>query len=202
MKPMDYRDGPAAAALALALIARRQPDQHRPALWITGPSVAHELGRPYGPGLRCLGLDPAALILAEPARRSDALWVAEEALRSGALAAVAGILDVPGEREARRLVLAARSSTTPCLLLTTHSRPGIQAAHTRWRIAAGRSPPHPLLAEAPGAACWRVALERCREGPGSGEWRVELCDATHAFRLVPRVADRPDAPRHADARIR
>jgi protein ImuA len=162
--------------------------------------MAHELGRPYGPGLRRLGLDPAALILAEPARRADALWAAEEGLRSGALAAVTGPLDLPGEREARRLVLAARSSQTPCLLLTTHSRPGVQAAHTRWRIAAERGPPHPFLLEAPGAACWRLVLERCREGPGGGEWRVELCDATHAFHLVARVADRPDAPRRAGAR--
>ena len=52
-----------------------------------------EHGRLYGHGLNAFGLDPARLILVETAHRKETLWALEEALHSGAPAAVAGVID-------------------------------------------------------------------------------------------------------------
>ncbi len=193
LKPGNYGDGPAAAAFLIALAARRHPTRQRPLLWVAGPRLAGELGRPHGPGLSQLGLAPDGLLIAEPGRAGDVLWTLEEGLRSGALAAAVGVLEGIGETAARRLALAARTSATPCLLLSGHARPGLAVAHTRWRIAAGRSAPHPLDPAAPGASRWRLTLERCRERAGGQQWMVEWSDATHAFCLARQLADRPDA---------
>ena len=51
-------------------------------LWICPP------GLPYAPTLAAAGLDLASLAVLRPAREEDALWAAEQALRTGAAAAV------------------------------------------------------------------------------------------------------------------
>src|SRR5579884_2065008 len=76
-----------------------------------------DLGRLYGHGLRALGLPPERLILVETAQRKDALWAMEEALRSGAAAAVAGIVDKLDLKLSQRLHLAAVDCGLPLLLL-------------------------------------------------------------------------------------
>jgi hypothetical protein len=98
-------------------------------------------------------------------------------LRSGALAAVLGIMDVGkgaiGVMPARRLVLAADEGRTPCLLLTGASSQGLNVAHTRWRVAVRPSAPHPLVAASPGARRCALTLERCRHGPSNVTWQIE-----------------------------
>jgi len=70
-------------------------------------------------------------------------------------------------------VLAADEGRTPCLLLTGASGEGVSVAHTRWRVSALPSAPHPLVAASPGARRCALTLERCRHGPLDLTWNLE-----------------------------
>lgn len=198
----------AARSFALMLGVRRLQagagqDARTHVLWCTSTAMTSELGAPYGPGLGMLGLDPARLILVEPARQQDALWALEEGLKSDSLALAVAQLDDVALTPARRLALAAAGGRTPCLLLT-HPREGPAAATaTRWRIAPAPSARHPLDPQAPGAIRLRVTLERCRGRPAPPEdlsLMLEWCDAAYRFRMASTVADRADAARPAGER--
>lgn len=65
--------GPALAALS----ARGEP-----LAWIAPPYL------PYAPALAAAGIDPAKLVIVRTASAQDALWAAEQALRSNACGAV------------------------------------------------------------------------------------------------------------------
>mgnify|MGYP003627618199 CR=1 FL=1 len=200
VRARDYRDMSASIGFAAALAtacARTFPDA--PILWCEASQTTFDVGRLYGPGLAAFGLDPARLILASPASVVDLLWTMEEALRSGAFAAVIGEID--GRAAAltltatRRLHLAAEAGGRPALLLTGHASNGTSAAATRWCVASSvnATSAHASLV---GRPCWSVRLERCRTSqsgalPASSDravsdrdWRVEwdarqqmLCDA-------------------------
>jgi protein ImuA len=193
----------AARRFALALAVRRLAacDASRraaPVLWCASDHDASELGRPHGPGLDRLGLDPQRLITIEPARAADALWVLDEALKSGALALVLGQLPGVDLTPARRLALSAAGTHTPCLLLTHPRAPAAAATSTRWRIAPAPGAPNRLDPRAPGAARFHVTLERCRAGPAAGRsvpFVLEWCDAAFRFRLAADVADRASGAR-------
>src|SRR5579872_354313 len=62
-----------------------------------------EYGRPYAHGLNSIGLDPRRLILVETTDRKQTLWAMEEALRSAAPHAVAGIIDKLDLKTSQRL---------------------------------------------------------------------------------------------------
>jgi protein ImuA len=155
-----------------------------------------DYGRPYGHGLRALGLDPGRLILAETAQRKDTLWAIEEALRSRAPVAVAGCIDQLDLKTSQRLHLAAADCGLPLFLL----RPAFSlpspvcgggwgegsAAATRWRVG-----PAPAARDRFGLftrARWRLSLERCRNGR-TGEWMVEYDHVAHRFSLAAALAD-------------
>jgi len=130
----------------------------------------------YAPGLAAFGLEPGNLIVVHAARDRDVLWVMEEGLRSGALAAVLGEPGRASPTALRRLQLAAETGGTPALLLgpEAHAGPAMTHSMTHWRIGAAESRPR---AEAgamawPGPSRWRLELERCRGGV-SGSWLVE-----------------------------
>ena len=93
-----------------------------------------DYGRPHGHGLRALGLDPRRLIVIETAHRRDTLWAMEEALRSRAPAAVAGVIDKLDLKTSQRLQLAATDSGLPLFLLRPAATLESSAAATRWRI--------------------------------------------------------------------
>lgn len=140
----------ASAGFAAALLARLAADG--PVLWIARrPDLS-------AAGLAALGLEPARLLLVHAARRNDALWAFEEALRNPALAAVVGEIDAVDLTQSRRLQLAAEAGGTTALLLrpadeiTTAS-----AARTRWQVAAEP-------AKGSGELRWRVALARTQGG--------------------------------------
>jgi len=196
-------DLPAAFGFVAALLARMQGG---PVLLITSPRGLS--GSPHGHGLNALGLDPARLILVEAGDERQALWAMEEALRSGAPAAVSGAIGKGLDLKAsQRLQLAARTSGLPLLLL----RPGgalggalgggalgggalgLSAATTRWRIGAAEAARDRfgLIAR----WRWRVRLERCRNGR-PGEWVVEWDHVAHRFSLAAALAD-PALPRSA-----
>src|SRR5215472_13082457 len=147
-------------------------------------------GRLYGHGLRALGLDPARLILVETARRNDTLWAIEEALRSGAPAAVAGIIDKLDLKLSQSLHLAAVDSGLPLFLLRPAHDLESSAAATRWRIDTAEAARDRFgLVIRPR---WHVSLERCRNGR-PGDWIVEYDHVAHRFSLAAALAD----PAHA-----
>ncbi len=191
---------------ALALTVRRvvlaDMDKRQPAfiLCCRATAAAHELGSIYGPGLRALGLDPDRLLLVEPAREADVLWVLEEGLKSESLALVLGSLGNVALTPARRLALAAAAHRTPCLLLTDPRSEATGATTTRWRVGPHPAAPHAFDEHAPGAPRVALRLERLRSRPvpaGALPFVVEWCDETRSFSLVSRVADRTDAPRRS-----
>ncbi|MGG7567487.1 hypothetical protein ACQ5SO_15160 [Rhodovulum sp. DZ06] len=134
-----------------------------PVLWIR---PAHAEGRLNPDGLAPF-FDPARLALAVPTRAAETLWIAEEALRSGAVPLVVAELEtLPGLTPVRRLHLAAeagaealraagRGGAAPLVLLLTPGAGGAQGVETRWSLApaaregAGRRGPRPGLAAAP-----------------------------------------------------
>ncbi len=107
---------PASGELALlapwlrALGARTHGPRHL--LWVAPPA------QPCVAALQACGLAAAQLVCVMPARAADAAWAAEQALRSGACAAVLWWLPVPTPGALlRRLHLAAQAGATPLIVL-------------------------------------------------------------------------------------
>lgn len=143
------------------------------ACWIMPPRAADI---PWPAGLLAQGLDPACLVLVEAAGQ-DALWAAEQALRSPALAAVAAVLPPLDLAAARRLQLAAEAGGTLGLILRPDEAEAGRTptvARTRWRITA--LPGQGGSGHRLGAARWRVALLHAR-GARPGNWDVTCIPA-------------------------
>lgn len=163
--------GATAGALAFALkLAVGLPSQVDPGrekregkiLFCATSHFIRETGRLYGPGLRGLGLAPERLVIAETAKTTDMLWALEEGLKSGALDAVVGCLDEIGLTPARRLSLAAKAYSTPCLMVTGARSASAGATASRWRIGVKPGARCPFDKHAPGDGGWRVQLEKLR----------------------------------------
>ena len=126
----------------------------------------------YGPGLAAFGLTPERLIVVRARRPADVLWAMEEALRSGAPAAVLGEAVTVEPTAARRLQLAAETGGVTGLLLTGDGGMRLPAA-SRWRVATAASAEDGgFLAVAPR---WQVELLSCRGGRPA-EWTMEWQD--------------------------
>jgi protein ImuA len=122
-------------------------------VWLAPPHL------PYAPALAADGLDLTQLAVVRAPGRRDALWAAEQALRSGACAALLAWLPHARYAELRRLAVAASAgrafvalwrpveslheSTPACLRLALEQAPGALAV----RIAKRHGPPlaGPLL---------------------------------------------------------
>jgi hypothetical protein len=102
----------------------------RRVVWIAPPYV------PYAPALAAAGMDLVNLLIVRPATHREALWAAEQALRSGSCHALAAWLPRPRYAELQRLAVAAETSHAVAFLF-------------RPRRAANESSP----------ACVRLALE-------------------------------------------
>jgi protein ImuA len=145
-----------------------------------------EYGRLHGHGLRALGLDPARLILVETSHRKETLWAIEEALHSGAPAAIAGVIDKLDLRTSQRLHLAATDCGLPLFLLRPSQNLEASAAATRWRVGTAEAARDRFgLITRPR---WHLRLERCRNGR-PGEWVVEYDHVAHRFSLAATLAD-------------
>jgi protein ImuA len=189
--------GATAAALGFmaALLARLSGTQ--PLIVVMPAYGRREHGRLFGHGLFAFGLDPASLILVETAHRKDTLWALEEALHSGAPAAIAGMIDELDLRSNQRLQLAATAAGLPLFLLrpAAPSRPFPaygggsgegSAATTRWRVGTAEAARDRFgLVARPR---WHLHLERCRNGR-PGEWMVEYDHVAHRFSLAATLAD-------------
>ena len=143
-------------------------------------------GRLHGHGLNALGLDPGRLILVETAHRKETLWAMEEAVRSAAPAAVAGVIDTLDLKLSQRLHLAATDARLPVFLLRPAATLESSAAATRWRVGTAKAARDRFgLVTQPR---WHLQLERCRNGR-PGEWVVEYDHVAHRFSLAAALAD-------------
>lgn len=191
--PATAGDLPAAFGFLVALLGRMP--RAGPLILVTPAQNLARHGRLYGHGLNGLGLDPARLILVETADERSALWALEEALRSAAPVAVAGLIDKLDLKMSQRLHLAAGASGLPLLLLRPEGTLESSAAATRWCVgtATAARDRFGLIAR----ARWHLRLERCRNGR-PGEWVVEYDHVAHCFSLAPALAD-PALSRGASA---
>ena len=114
-------DAPAALGFALGLAwrAAEVSGQGRPLVWGLDEGSRREIGRPYGPGLAELGLDPDRVLLVEVRDAAALLGVGEEALGSPAVGAVVlgawGTSKVFSLTASRRLSMAARAPGHPAV---------------------------------------------------------------------------------------
>jgi cell division inhibitor SulA len=115
-----------------------------PVLWIAPPLL------PYAPALAALGIDTGQLVIATPAGPADAAWAAEQALRSGTLAAVLwwehALRRPVMPATLRRLHLAAEEGRTPLFALRPAAARG-QSSPAPLRLALGVAGPHQLAVE-------------------------------------------------------
>ncbi len=109
---------------ALKRLAMAEDAAPRWVVWLAPPHL------PYAPALADAGLDPARMLVVRPRAGSDRLWAMEQALRSGACAAVLGWAGIADGTALRRLKLAAEEGGTPAFLLrpATHRGEGSPAA--------------------------------------------------------------------------
>ena len=128
-------------------------------LWVGTPHL------PYAPALARAGLPLAQCIVARPATREDALWAAEQALKSGACGAVLVWMERFAEEYAwlRRLQMASHAGRSMAVLFRStaaerHSTPAHlrvvasrEERHLHLRIAKRRGPPlaQPVRLELP-----------------------------------------------------
>ncbi len=187
----------AAFGFVVALLARLPQD--RPLLLVMPAYGLRKYGRLHGHGGNGFGLDPARLILVETAHRQETLWALEEALRSGAPAAVAGMADKLDLKLSQRLHLAAVDAGLPLFLLRQAQFLESSAAATRWRVA-----PAPAARDRFGLLArprWHLRLERCRNGR-AGEWMVEYDHVAYRFSLAAALADPARARRASGESLR
>jgi len=86
---------------ALRTLSAARPDMPRWIAWLGPPHL------PYAPALADAGLDPSRMLVIRPRVGLDLLWAMEQALRSGACAAVLGWVGAAADQALRRLTLAA-----------------------------------------------------------------------------------------------
>lgn len=181
-----------AASFAFAL-SRCAPG--RPVMVVLPLGDAREFGRPGVFGVSAMRAG-APLLLVSPKTAAEALWTMEQALKSGALGGVLGVVEAATLTQSRRLDFAARDGGTAGVLLRVRGD-GLSAARRRWRIAALPSLADPLDPAAPGAVRLHAELVRQRDGP-PGDWILEQAPGGFAV-AAGLAAERPrqDARRAA-----
>ena len=190
ISPNAYGDIPAAMRLTLAMAIQRlsDPVERRPLLWCRVIREVREYGNLYGHGIESMGLPRHRFVTVTLKRPVDALWVTEEALKSGAVAIV--ITDVDAKHTSltatRRLSLAAQTGKAAGLMVFTTPQTVSTASHTRWIASASRSQPPPYDPHAPGKPSWNLELVRARGGR-PGAWVVEWQNAPYRFNLVSKL---------------
>jgi len=173
--PAEPADGTAAMGFALALAARFLSRRPSGAIVVGESFAEREAGAPYGPGLAAHGLPLSHLVFVQAPDAEAAFWAMEEALKSGAPAAVVGeIWNLKGYSLAasRRLLLAARKGGAPALLVLASAYGQADrlssAAETRFEIAAAPSAKIPAAAgrDLPGPFACAARLVKARLGSG------------------------------------
>ncbi len=189
----------AAATLFVAGIAARAASAHpgRQVLWAL---TRFDL---YAPGLEQAGLAADRVFFAEARDDAQALALAEDGVREGALAVVVVEIRRVSMVATRRLHLAAGEGGVSVLMLRRWRRAAAcplgepSAAATRWRV--GSSPSSPLGVPGVGRARWAVDLVRQRGGEPFS-LIVEACDDQGRLAFPAAARDRAVAPERAIAR--
>ncbi len=174
-------------ALYRAIEAAQRRNDRRPVSLVATPHFHNERGRLFARGAQALGLSHDHLLLIRARREAEALWAFEEALKSGAVAAVIGAVEALSFVATRRLDFAARAGQASALALRAGPAADLSAARLRWRVAAAPSAPHPLDARAIGPARLTAELVRSRDGQG-GIFTLEQDHGTGRFRLAAELA--------------
>lgn len=132
--------------------------------------------------------DPTRLLLARPKDQTDALAVAEEALKDGALPFVVIEITRPlNLRKGRRLQLAAKAGGTTGLCIIPEGM-GSNAAETRWHAA-------PIFdTHSEDSTLMRWEIKKNRSGT-LGAWNVRWDQKTRRVHVVSPVGERPGSAR-------
>lgn len=127
-------------AFALASLALRSAVEGSPILWIAVSDSHREAGHPYAPGhAGGFGIAPENMLVCEVGKVAQALWVAEEAARLEALAAV--LVEVSSHPRmldltaTRRLHFRARDTRRPVFLLRQSAVAEPTAAPVRFSVS-------------------------------------------------------------------
>lgn len=129
--------------------------------------------------------DPSRLLVAQARDQTDALAVAEEALKDGAVALVVIEISRPlNLREGRRLQLAAKEGGATGLCLIAEGM-GSNAAETRWHCA-------PVFGsgDSPLSTRMRWEIKKNKEGT-LGTWHVRWNPEAHRLDVVSPASQRP-----------
>jgi protein ImuA len=158
-------------------------------------------GEFYPPAAIAGGIDPARLILVQPANRQDRDWALDQTLRSTGVGAVWCWLDEADSRAVRRWQLAAEAGGGVGLLLRPEAaRAEPSFADVRlWVESVGSSEKLPALAWTEGLSVpaalggelrqVRVEVLRARGTAGGGSVTLEIDDETGDVRLAAELAD-------------
>jgi protein ImuA len=182
VRPQSYRDGPAAMGFLCALAAMAAQARPGAVIWIAQARGGLDFGRPYGPGLKGIGIDPRRVLLIDAPNDISALWVAEEAAKAGGVAAIMGqILGAVDLTAARRVHFAAAQRGVFAGLARPHQVPGLGPALTRW--TAGGAPGAGQTLSQWAVPRWRVGIDRRRDGPPVPAEILEWDHVAHRVRL-------------------
>lgn len=206
---LETRDAGAVAGFALSLVSLiLKEKQGLPILWVGTAEIFHEAGLPYARGLHALfGIEPEQLLFSEAPKLLDALWIAEEAARMTAFAAV--ILEIRGSPRlldltaTRRLHARAQNAGRPLLLLRQAGEADPTAAPVRLIVsaapAANRETVAGPLAGSIGRPAFKVDIGKSRTAL-PGQFTLEWNPNEHAFaeRAENPVAVVPASQRGAD----
>jgi len=153
-------------------------------VWVAPPHV------PYAPALSASGVDLVHLLVVNASGRRDALWAAEQALRSGSCHALAAWLPKPRYAELQRLAVAAEAShavaflyrplaaaeeSSPACLRLALEPAGLElAVHIVKRRGAPLAAPLYLLLKRPFHVLGRVSLPRAPDRDARAARRLGL----------------------------
>ncbi|MCB1518827.1 MAG: hypothetical protein KDJ19_14585 [Hyphomicrobiaceae bacterium] len=169
--------GPGAIAFALALAAGMQG----PIMWVVHQ---HQTGQLHPGGVGRF-IDPARLIVSRGASGLDLLWIAEEALRSGAVPLVVAQLGSDVDLTAgRRLQLAAEAGRALGLFILPEGL-GSNAAETRWHCIPRMARPEHL-----DSTLFEWVCIKNKSGT-NGSWMTRWNDAAHHIDCLSETGDRP-----------
>ncbi|MBM1817504.1 hypothetical protein JQW92_20175 [Sulfitobacter pseudonitzschiae] len=175
LRPARVHEVCGAGAMGFAAIAARGP-----VLWIREAWLSDTL---TPQGLLPL-FDPSQLLLARPKDQMDALAVAEEALKDGALPYVVLEITRPLDlREGRRVQLAAKAGGTTGVCIIPENM-GSNASETRWRATPVFEP------ERQDSTLMRWETIKNKSGT-LGVWHVRWNQQTSRLDVVSPVGERP-----------
>ena len=200
---MPASPGDHAAALGFALSWAIAAAKDSVIFWAAAERDFFEDGLPDAEGLAQFGVALDRLLMARTNSQMDALWAAEEALKTPETVALCAIS--PSKKPlnltaTRRLLLTAERHRTRCILLRLDAA-GASAAWSRWRISAA-----PSLGEGRelGAPSFNAHLLRSRAGPSGISFNLNWDSVNHAFLSADAAMDgavaAAPAGRPADAR--